>query len=149
GAEVVVVGGHDGFDYHELRIAAGAARGGAVLYATGRDATYPMPDGPWPATGAIVAAIETASGARAMAVGKPEPGLFEVARERLGLPADRIAVVGDTPGSDVEGGRRAGIATVLVLTGTTRPEDVAPGAAEVILGGLTDLLSDEGRQGLR
>jgi glycerol-1-phosphatase len=149
GAEVVVVGGHDGFDYHELRIAAGAARGGAALYATGRDPTFPMPDGPWPATGAVVAAIETASGARAIAVGKPEPGLFEVARERLGLPPDRIAVVGDTPGSDVEGGRRAGMATVLVLTGTTRPEDVPPDAAEVILGGLPDLLSDEGRQGLR
>jgi glycerol-1-phosphatase len=146
GADLVVVGGHDGFDYRELRIAASAARGGATLYATGRDATFPMPDGPWPATGAIVAAIETASGTRAIAVGKPEPGLFEVARARLELSADRIAVVGDTPGSDIEGGRRAGMSTVLVQTDSAR-RDVAP--ADFVIGGLPDLLADEGNRRLR
>ena len=146
GADVVVVGGHDGFDYRELRIAASAARGGATLFATGRDATFPMPDGPWPATGAIVAAIETASGTSAIAVGKPEPALFEVARGRLELPADRIAVVGDTPGSDIEGGRRAGMSTVLVQTDSPR-RDIAP--ADFVIGGLPDLLADEGSRRLR
>jgi phosphoglycolate/pyridoxal phosphate phosphatase family enzyme len=151
GAEVVVVGGHDGFDYHELRVAASAARGGATLYATGRDATFPMPDGPWPATGALVAAIETASGARAIAVGKPEPHLFEVARERLELPAERIAVVGDTPGSDIAGGRAAGMAAILVLTGNARREDLStldePPVA--VLDDLGGLFSDRDEPGLR
>ena len=105
-----------------------------------------MPDGPWPATGAIVAAIETASGASAIAVGKPESGLFEVARERLGLPAERIVVVGDTPGSDIEGGRRAGMSTVLVQTDSAR-RDVA--LADFVVGGLPDLLADEGNMRLR
>jgi glycerol 3-phosphatase-2 len=146
GADLVVVGGHDGFDYRELRIAASAARGGATVFATGRDATFPMPDGPWPATGAIVAAIETASGTRAIAVGKPEPGLFEVARARLELSADRIAVVGDTPGSDIEGGRRAGMSTVLVQTDSGR-RDVAP--ADFVIGRLPDLLADEANMRLR
>lgn len=151
GAEVVIVGGHDGFDYQELRIAAGAAREGARLYATGRDATFPMPDGPWPATGALVAAIETASGARAMAIGKPEPHLFEVARERLGLPAERIAVVGDTPGSDVLGGRRAGMATVLVLTGNATRGDLGtlPDPPDAIIDDLTGLVSGRAEPGLR
>lgn len=45
-AEVVAVGGHEGFDYDELRIATHAVRSGARLYAAGRDATFPMPDGP-------------------------------------------------------------------------------------------------------
>jgi glycerol-1-phosphatase len=150
GAEVVVVGGHEGFDYHELRIAASAARGGATLYATGRDAIFPMPDGPWPATGSLVAAIETASGARAIAVGKPEPHLFEVAREQLELPAERIAVVGDTPGSDIAGGRRAGMATILVLTGSARREDVAalPDPPDAVIDDLTGLISDRGGPGL-
>src|SRR5215218_7325253 len=46
-ADVVAVGGHVGFDYGELRIAGQALRRGALLYATGRDAVFPMPDGPW------------------------------------------------------------------------------------------------------
>src|SRR5215472_9319061 len=53
-AKVAVVGGHEGFDYRELRAAAAAVRAGAQLLATGRDAVFPMPDGPWPATGAIL-----------------------------------------------------------------------------------------------
>ena len=110
---MVVVGGHDQFAYEELRIASQAVRGGAAFYATGRDATFPMPDGPWPATGAIVAAVETASGTTAIAVGKPEPAMFEAARAMIG-PVDRIAVVGDNPASDIEGGRTAGLATILV-----------------------------------
>jgi glycerol 3-phosphatase-2 len=151
GAQVVIVGGHDGFDYHELRIAASAAREGATLYATGRDATFPMPDGPWPATGAIVAAIETASGARAIGVGKPEPHLFEVARERLELPAERIAVVGDTPRSDLAGGRRAGMATILVLTGNAGRDQVAALAhpPNAVIDDLTGLVSDRDEMGLR
>jgi glycerol-1-phosphatase len=151
GAEVVVVGGHDDFDYHELRVAASAARGGATLYATGRDATFPMPDGPWPATGALVAAVETASGARAIAVGKPEPHLFEVARERLEFPAEMIAVVGDTPGSDIAGGRAAGMATILVLTGNASREDIGTleDAPVAVLDDLTGLVSEGTESGLR
>jgi ribonucleotide monophosphatase NagD (HAD superfamily) len=72
-----------------------------------------MPEGPWPAVGAILAAVETATGTRAIAVGKPEPALFEAAREIIG-PIDRIAMVGDNPASDIEGGRRAGLTTILV-----------------------------------
>jgi glycerol 3-phosphatase-2 len=112
-ADFVVIGGHGGFDYWELKVATQAVLGGARLYACGRDATFPMPDGPWPATGAIVAAVETAAGTAAIAVGKPEPAMFEAAGAIVG-PIDRIAVVGDNPASDIEGGRRAGLATILV-----------------------------------
>ena len=52
-ADVVVVAAHDDFDYDELRIATQAVLRGAELIAAGRDATFPMPDGPWPGTGAI------------------------------------------------------------------------------------------------
>jgi glycerol 3-phosphatase-2 len=61
-AEVVVVGAHDGFDYAELREAAQAAMRGATLVTAGRDPFFPMPDGAWPGTGAVVAAVETAAG---------------------------------------------------------------------------------------
>jgi glycerol 3-phosphatase-2 len=122
-AEIVAVGGHDGFDYEELRIATQALRSGARLYAAGRDATFPMPDGPWPGTGSVVAAVEVAGGKTAIAVGKPEPFIFDIARSLL-AGCRRVAIVGDNLAADVAGGKRAGLATVLVLTGTSGPEDL-------------------------
>jgi glycerol-1-phosphatase len=123
-AEVVAVGGHDGFDYDELRIATQAVRRGARLYAAGRDATFPMPDGPWPGSGSIVAAVEVAGGKPAIAVGKPEPFIFEIARSLLG-DCRRVAIVGDNLDSDIAGGERAGLTTILVLTGTSGRDDLA------------------------
>jgi glycerol 3-phosphatase-2 len=117
-ASVVLVAGHRGFDYEELLTATLALRRGAALFATSRDPTLPMPGGAWPGTGAVLAAVETASGARAAIGGKPEPPLFETARKRLG-GAKRVAMVGDRVSSDVEGGRRAGLETILVLSGAT------------------------------
>ncbi len=60
-AEVVVVAGTEDFVYDDLRNAALAVRRGADFLASGRDPTYPQPEGMWPGTGAILAAVETAS----------------------------------------------------------------------------------------
>ncbi len=129
-AAVVVVSGHRGFDFAELLAAKRALDGGAALVATSRDPTMPMPGGEWPGTGAILAAVETASGRRAEIAGKPERHLFELALERLDLDpraasGGRVAMVGDRPSSDIAGGRNAGLATVLVLSGTTGAEEAA------------------------
>ncbi len=124
GAAVVVVSGHRGFDYGELLTAKLALDGGGALVATSRDPTMPMPGGEWPGTGAILAAVETASGRRAEIGGKPECHLFELALAAI-PGAERVAMVGDRVSSDVEGGRRAGLATVLVLSGTTGREEAA------------------------
>ena len=112
-SDVVIVGGHEAFNYDELRTAARLVRQGARLYAPGRDATFPMPDGPWPGTGAVLAAVETASGVSAVVVGKPERHMFDTARELL-VGHDRLVVIGDRVDSDIEGGQRAGIATILI-----------------------------------
>ncbi|MGH3010232.1 MAG: HAD-IIA family hydrolase [Gaiellaceae bacterium] len=140
-ARVVAVGGHDSFDYDELRTAAQALRRGATLYAAGRDAAFPMPDGPWPGTGSIVAAVEVAGGTRAITVGKPEPFVFDLARSAL-RKCHRIAVVGDSLESDIVGGKHAGLATVLVLTGTCTADDVAvsPVQPDIVLPDLAALL---------
>jgi HAD superfamily hydrolase (TIGR01450 family) len=117
-ADLVVVGGHDAFDYGELRTATQAVLRGAELIGATRDATFPMPDGPWPGTGAVLAAIEAATGRRAgLVVGKPEPAMYEAARDRLG--PGRMLAVGDRLDVDVAGARRAGIDSALVLTGGT------------------------------
>ena len=121
-ADAVVVSAHREFDYAELLTATRALQAGAALFGTSRDPTLPMPGGAWPGTGATLAAVETASGKRAETGGKPEPYLFDQARALI-PGATRVAIVGDRIASDIEGGRRAGLATVLVLTGAcTRAE---------------------------
>jgi HAD superfamily hydrolase (TIGR01450 family) len=121
-ADAVVVSAHREFDYDELLTATRALQAGAALFGTSRDPTLPMPGGAWPGTGATLAAVETASGKRAETAGKPEPHLFEQALALIPR-ANRVAIVGDRIASDIEGGRRAGLTTVLVLTGAcTRAE---------------------------
>jgi HAD superfamily hydrolase (TIGR01450 family) len=107
----------------DIRTAALALRRGADFLATSRDPTYPMPDGLWPGTGALLAAVETASGRQAAIVGKPEPQLFVTAIERLG--DGRTLVVGDRLDSDVEAAKRAKLDAALVLTGETTAEEAA------------------------
>ena len=141
-ADVVVVGAHEQLTYDEIRIAAQAVRRGAELIGATRDATFPMPDGPWPASGAVLAAIETAAGRTADRIaGKPEPPMYEAARDRLG--AGRCLGVGDRLEIDVLGARRAGMDSALVLTGGAtraeaeaaehRPTHVADSLAALVL----------------
>jgi ribonucleotide monophosphatase NagD (HAD superfamily) len=86
-----------------------------------------MPDGAWPATGPIVAALEYATGRKVATVGKPEPGLFRTALDRLG--PGRALVVGDRLDSDVAGARAAGLDSALVLTGATAREEADAAAS--------------------
>jgi HAD superfamily hydrolase (TIGR01450 family) len=128
-AEVVIVAGTEQLVYEDLRLAALALRRGADFLATGRDPTYPKPDGLWPGTGAILAAVEYATGRTATIVGKPEPQLFLTALDRLG--DGRTLVVGDRLDSDVAAAHRAGLDAALVLTGGTSPEEADAPAGDV------------------
>jgi glycerol-1-phosphatase len=123
-AEVVVLGWDPDFSFTELRHATRVVRNCAILYATNPDPVFPMPDGPWPATGALLAALETATGVKGVVIGKPEPYLFQLAGNRF---QGRVAVIGDRVDTDIVGGRRAGFATILV----TRDETSSPPGAEV------------------
>jgi len=120
-ADVVVVAGTDDLIYADLRDAVLALRRGADFLATSRDPTYPMPDGLWPGTGAILASVEYGSGRTATIVGKPEPQLFLTALERLGQ--GRTLAVGDRLDADVAGAAGAGLDAALVLTGATTAEE--------------------------
>jgi glycerol 3-phosphatase-2 len=99
-----------------------AVRTGARWVATNLDATLPSPRGPLPGNGSMVAALATALGRRPEAVGKPEPALFETARERVS--GDRPLVVGDRLDTDIAGARAAGLPGLLVLTGVSSPTDL-------------------------
>ena len=120
-ADVVVVAAHDAFDYRELRDATQAVVRGAALLAAGRDPTFPMPDGPWPGSGAVVAAVEAATGAKAHSVGKSDGQLFRTALDRLG--AGRALVVGDRLDADLAGAHAAGLDGAIVLSGATSAEE--------------------------
>ena len=141
-AGVVVVSGHRGFDYGELLTAKRALDRGAALFATSRDPTMPFPGGEVPGTGAILAAVETASGRRSEIAGKPERHLFEMAEEAVGVDGP-VAMVGDRISSDIAGGARAGLETILVLSGTTTREQAAAAdpAPDFVLDDLAGLLA--------
>lgn len=141
-AKAVVVSGHRGFDYEELVTAKRALERGAALFATSHDPTMPYPGGELPGTGAILAAVETASGCRAEIAGKPERHLFELAMEALG-GCESVAMIGDRVSSDIAGGKAAGLETILVLSGTTTPEQArdADPAPDFVLESLSGLLT--------
>jgi HAD superfamily hydrolase (TIGR01450 family) len=122
-AEVVVVAGTEDLVYEDLRDAVLALRRGADFLATSRDPTYPMPDGLWPGTGAVVAAVEVGSGRVAAIVGKPEPQLFHTALDRLG--EGRTLVVGDRLDADIAAAAKAGLDSALVLSGGTTAEEAS------------------------
>lgn len=146
--DAVVAGLDPTVDYRTLGIAASAIRAGARFVATNADVRYPLPDGFVPGAGAIVAALQTASGVEPLVIGKPQPAMFLAILESTGVPAAAALVIGDNPDSDVVAARRAGIRVLLVLTGIAdeaqaaalagdrRPDWVAadPSAAAALLG---------------
>jgi 4-nitrophenyl phosphatase len=113
-ADAVMVGMHLDFDYERLRAASTAVLAGARLIATNDDATYPTSDGPIPGGGAILAAVETATGVRAVVAGKPNAPMADLVRSRLG---DTGTMVGDRPETDGRFAVALGYRFALVLSG--------------------------------
>jgi glycerol-1-phosphatase len=113
---VVVQGYGPQVGWADLAEASVAIRAGADWVATNTDRTLPSGRGPLPGNGSLVAALRTALDREPdQIVGKPAPGLFATAARRTG--SERPLVVGDRLDTDIEGANRAGMASLLVLTG--------------------------------
>lgn len=143
--DLVIVSFDRTFDYEKLLTAYRAVRRGARIVATNPDPYCPTPDGGLPDCGALLAAIETATGVRAVAtVGKPSPHMSAVLLERLGLPAAETILVGDRLLTDMRMAREAGMTSALVLTGATSLSDISASreAPDFVLHGLSELLPD-------
>lgn len=114
-AEVVLVSRDTNMTYQQLAEACQALYRGAQLLALNLDARVPVADGVFmPGNGAIVAALTTATGVHADAIGKPSRFFFDRALERFGAARETTAMVGDNLDSDIAGGRDAGLLTIQV-----------------------------------
>lgn len=116
-AAAVVQGHSPDTGWRVLAEATVALRAGAVWVACNVDPTLPTERGPLPGNGSMVAALRTASGREPQVAGKPAPALLVEGARRSG--ARRPLMIGDRLDTDVEGGRAAGMATLLVLTGVS------------------------------
>jgi glycerol 3-phosphatase-2 len=111
--EAVVVGCDEQISYQHLKRAATFIAEGAQFIATNADGWFPTPDGPAPATGAFVKALEAVTGKRPLVIGKPFPAMFTAALEGLDLHL-RIVMIGDTPSTDILGAHQLGITAILI-----------------------------------
>jgi ribonucleotide monophosphatase NagD (HAD superfamily) len=89
-----------------------------------------MEEGLRPGAGAIVAALEAASGRSPIVIGKPAGRLLELAAAAVGRSAAEAVVVGDSLATDLPAARAVGARMVLMLTGVTRPDQVEALAPE-------------------
>ena len=110
--------------------------------ATNPDLVCPTEFGFVPDCGSVCGMIETATGRRPVVVGKPEPLMVQMAMERMGVPPERTAVVGDRIYTDVKSGLNAGAAGVLVMSGETTPEILAasPDRPDLVLSSAAEIL---------
>jgi HAD superfamily hydrolase (TIGR01458 family) len=121
--EYVVVGDlGEEWSFDRLNLAFRALMRGAKLVAIQKNRFWDPGGGLCLDAGPFVAALEYASGRDAVLVGKPSTAFFATAAGFLGVPLDRVVVVGDSVVNDVVGGQRAGCLGVAVRTGTFRDE---------------------------
>jgi NagD protein len=122
--DYVVLGETRTYSFEAITQAIRLVERGARFIATNPDATGPSPDGPMPATGAVAALITRATGAVPYFIGKPNPMMFRSAMNRIDAHSEKTVMVGDRMDTDVVAGIEAGLETILVLTGSTKREDV-------------------------
>jgi len=121
---VVVISWDRNFHYDHLDFAYQAIKRGASVIATHPDRTCPMPGGEIPDCGAMIGAIEGASGIKVdIVMGKPSPLTIETALHLLGVDARDCLMTGDRLETDIRMGQQAGMGTALVLTGVTGAGD--------------------------
>ncbi len=121
-AEFVVSGIDWTLTYEKLKRATIEIRKGAKFIGTNGDKTFPSEDGVVPGAGSILAAIQTATDVAPLIIGKPERAMFDMAVEIMGATRETTATLGDRLDTDIEGGQRAGLKSILVMTGVTTPQ---------------------------
>ena len=140
--DYVVLGDTHSYNFDRIERAVMLVRGGAKLIGTNPDLTGPIEGGIVPATKALMAPIELASGRTAYYLGKPNPLMIAHGLRLLGVDEEDAAIIGDRMDTDIVAGMESGIDTVLVLSGVTtehemrkfpyRPMYVLSGVGEIV-----------------
>ncbi|MFV0294758.1 MAG: HAD-IIA family hydrolase [Hyphomicrobiaceae bacterium] len=127
--DFVVAGIDEHLPMETLIAAARHIARGAQLVVTNPDHTHPTPDGPMAEAGAVQAFLESAGGVKACVAGKPNPAIFTLGLERIGLTAGEVMMIGDNLETDITGANAAGLTSTLVETGLPIPtlDAVKPG----------------------
>ena len=120
-----------------------AIRNGAKFIATNNDPTYPAERGQIPGTGSLIALLQAATSVEPVIVGKPYPGMYELALQRVSAQPNATLMVGDRYETDHVGAIKLGLPTAAVLTGITPREqfEQADPQVDFILPGLPELLA--------
>ncbi len=122
--DYVVLGETRTYSFEAITTAIRLIERGARFIATNPDPTGPSVAGPIPATGSVAALVTRATGVQPDFVGKPNPLMMRSALNRIDAHSETTVMVGDRMDTDVIAGLEAGMRTVLVLTGSTRPDQV-------------------------
>ena len=142
--DYVVLGETHTYSFEHLTHAIRLVSAGARFIATNPDPTGPAPAGPLPATGSVAALISKATGEQPYFVGKPNPLMIRSALNALEAHSEETVMIGDRMDTDVIAGLEAGLETVLVLSGVTRPDEAErfPYRASRVLGSVAELLPE-------
>lgn len=140
--DYVVVGETSTYSFEKLQKACNLVLKGAKLIGTNPDITGPVENGICPATGALIAPIEIATGKKAYFVGKPNPLMLRHGLRKLNCHSQDIAFIGDRMDTDIIAGIESNVDTVLVLSGVTSMEDISnfPYRPRYIVQGVGDLV---------
>ncbi|KQX62055.1 HAD-IIA family hydrolase [Angustibacter sp. Root456] len=122
--DYVVLGETRTYSFEAITRAIRLIEAGARFIATNPDPTGPSAEGSLPATGSVAALISRATGVEPYFVGKPNPLMMRSALNRIDAHSESTVMVGDRMDTDIVSGLEAGLRTVLVLTGSTRAEQV-------------------------
>ena len=122
--DFVVLGETRTYSFEAITRAIRLVEAGARFIATNPDVTGPSEEGSIPATGSVAALITKATGREPYFVGKPNPMMLRSALNQIEAHSENTVMVGDRMDTDVVAGIEAGLDTILVLTGSTRREDV-------------------------
>ena len=142
--DYVVLGETRTYSFEAITRAIRLIEGGARFIATNPDVSGPSIHGTLPATGSVAALISTATGRTPYFVGKPNPLMMRSALNRLEAHSETTVMIGDRMDTDIISGLEAGLRTILVSTGSTRPEQVEtfPYRPTRIVDSIADLVSE-------
>ena len=140
--DYVVLGETRTYSFEAITTAIRLIDAGARFIATNPDATGPSREGSLPATGSVAALITRATGRDPYFIGKPNPLMMRSALNRIEAHSEHTVMVGDRMDTDIISGLEAGLRTVLVLSGSTKPGEVErfPYRATRVVDSIADLV---------